>query len=68
MNAVANRPIAHETLSRRRYARPLILVAADGTASSHAAYTAAELEPLLGHARRRHSNESGLALRTVRCC
>ena len=43
MNAVANRPIAHETLSKRRYDRPVILVATDGTASSHAAYTAAEL-------------------------
>ena len=43
MNAVANRPIAHETLSKRRYDRPVILVATDGTASSHAAYTAAKL-------------------------
>lgn len=43
MNAVANRPIAHDTLSKRRYDRPVILVATDGTASSHAAYTTAEL-------------------------
>jgi len=43
MNAVAIRPNSHETLSKRRYDRPVILVATDGTASSHAAYTAAEL-------------------------
>ena len=43
MNAAANSPIAHETLSKRQFARPVILVATDGSETSHAAYTAAEL-------------------------
>lgn len=45
MNAIAKTPVARETTSKRRspMLSSVILVATDGTESSHGAYTAAEL-------------------------